>query len=194
MYVYVALQLLHYLIFRLDINIQRTMTDSSPGLCSSIQLIHEKNKRDLGRCVICQNIKDTKGDSKLTSTPEGCKKIIDASHVLQDDILLHFTESDFDQIQYHVNTCYGRYQKSKERIEHRRNSVQDSGFETTNSSDSINTVNDEIRPKRRKTMDKLEPDDKPCIICNQIKCQGVVKQFRSSRASTVVSICGKHRR
>ena len=81
------------------------MTDCSPGLCSSIQLIHdEKNKQDLGRCIICQNIKDMKGDSKLTSNPEGRKKIIDASHVLQDDILPNFTVSFFDPIQYHNNT------------------------------------------------------------------------------------------
>ena len=177
-------KLLHYLIFRSDINIQRIMTGSSPGLCSSIQLIHdEKNKGDLGRCIICQNIKDTKGDSKLTSNPEGRKNIIDASHVLQDDILLNFTESDFDQVQYHVNTSYARYKKMQERIEHRRNAAQDSGFETTTRIDSINTVNPEIRPKRRKTMDKLIPDDKPCIICNQIKCQSVLKRFRISESN-----------
>ena len=95
LFIYIC-KLLHHLIFRSDINIQRIMTDSSPGLFSSIQLIHdEKNKRDLGRCIICQNIKDTKGDSKLASNPEGRKKIIDASHVLQDDILPNFTESFF---------------------------------------------------------------------------------------------------
>ena len=54
---------------------------------SSIQLTKARNI-DLNKCIICQKIKDNKGDGRLTSTEKGRQLIISTSaDILKDDLI-----------------------------------------------------------------------------------------------------------
>ena len=89
------------------------MEDNSPS--TSIELVLKSKRRNFEFCIICQKIKDSNQNTKLTSTPEGREKIIQTSNLLNDDTLVDLVESDLDKIQYHVKTCYARYKKTGER-------------------------------------------------------------------------------
>ena len=68
------------------------------------------SSKSLEKCVICQKIKDNKGDTKLTSTVKGRNVILECSAILKDNLLDGIDE---ENIKYHVNTCYARYVSSK---------------------------------------------------------------------------------
>ena len=70
------------------------------------------SSKSLEKCVICQKIKDNKGDTKLTSTVKGRNVILECSAILKDNLLDGIDE---ENIKYHVNTCYARYVSSKRR-------------------------------------------------------------------------------
>ena len=83
------------------------------SLCHWFQ---KRKKKDLKKCIICQNNKDKKEDSKLTSTEAGGNVIIEASKSLKDEFLHGFRDADVTTIKYHVNTCYVNYKKKKRTI------------------------------------------------------------------------------
>ena len=71
---------------------------------SSLQIVVEtKTKKCIDKCIICQKPKDNQGNKKLTSTANGRSTITECSN--------------FNQIKYHVNTCYSRYVRQKKRTE-----------------------------------------------------------------------------
>lgn len=82
------------------------MSLTSPG----IQLKKESQKRrlDFDKCVLCQKIKDNKGDKKLTSTENGRDLLFESSKILEDNLLSEIQEDEKDEVKYHVNTCYSR--------------------------------------------------------------------------------------
>ena len=94
------------------------------GSPEPISLITRKQKRDVKKCIICQNSKDKNKNTKLTSTEEGRKVIIAASNSLKDDLLHGLNDEDLTNIQYHVNTCYPNYRKKSERLELKRNDTK----------------------------------------------------------------------
>ena len=47
------------------------------GLSEPLPLISKEKKKDLTKCIICENSKYKKGDSKLTSTEAGRNVIRD---------------------------------------------------------------------------------------------------------------------
>ena len=61
-------------------------------------------KRNLRLCSICQNLKDSKGCDKLTSTGNG--NIIIASRLLQDNYLIDITDTELKYIEYHVTVMF----------------------------------------------------------------------------------------
>ena len=146
--------------------------DGSP---EPLPLVLEGQKRDLRLCIICQNVKDCKGCDKLTSTENGRDNIITASRLLQYNYLINIIDTELKNIKYHVNTCYARYQKTKQRF-----STKKLIFPSPpGSSKDVQSPDCEInRPKRRKILDNKEPREKPCIICNQIKCKGDIRKLR----------------
>ena len=90
------------------------------GSPKPLPIISKKKKKDLEKCIICQNSKDKKGESKLTCA-NGRNVITEASKSLKDDLLHGLRDADITNIKYHVNTCYANYRKKKERSELTRN-------------------------------------------------------------------------
>ena len=82
-----------------------------------LPLISKEEKKDPKKCIICQNSKDRKRDSKLTSTEAARNVINEASKSLKDDLLNVLSNVDITNIKYHINTCYANYwEKEKNRI------------------------------------------------------------------------------
>ena len=73
--------------------------------------------KDISKCIICQKLKDNKGNQKLTSIEKGRGVIVECSKLLNDELLEGIPDSQYENIQYHVNTYYPRYVRSKERLE-----------------------------------------------------------------------------
>ena len=58
-----------------------------------LQLIPEK-KLDLQKCIICQKVKDNKGNNNLTSTIKGRENIICSSRILDDKLTNNLTSDE----------------------------------------------------------------------------------------------------
>ena len=76
------------------------MTKNVSGLPESLPLISKMKKKGLQKCIICQNSKDKKEDSKLTSTEAGRNVITEASKSLKDDLLHGLGNADIANIKY----------------------------------------------------------------------------------------------
>ena len=129
--------------------------------------IYAKKKIDLKKCIICQNVKDNKGNTKLTSTENGRNKLFKWSESISDN---KFDDvEDKENIHYHANTCYQRYIRSAER-EKRRQEETEIGNVNVDMDDNVNEEDASCnpRPKRRKSEDKTLS----CVICNQAKSKG----------------------
>ena len=135
-------------------------------------------KKELSRCIICQKIQDNNGSKKLTSTEKGRKCIISCSEHLEDDLMHGLLEIEYNDIKYHVNTCYPRYIRCRERSESKIESATD---EISIQSTPCSSKDPEVRAKRRKIVQSPTlPHEKPCVICNQIKFKGESKRLRIS--------------
>ena len=78
------------------------MSLTSPG----VQLKKEdKKKHNFDRCILCQKVKDSKGDKKLTSTQNGRTLLFEAS---KDNLVTEIPDDEKQNVKYHVNTCYSR--------------------------------------------------------------------------------------
>ena len=126
---------------------------------------------NLDLCIICQHIKDNKGSDKLTSTNDGRQVIIKTSEKLQDGLVVRIdSPNEYDSIKYHVKTCYATYKKRGERYVETSKRKHDE----ENHYDSPLTS----RTKRCKSTTSPEARNKPCVICNHVKCQGDTTRFR----------------
>ena len=92
---------------------------------------------------------------------------------MKDDLLEGIPNRDYDEIKYHVNTCYTRYVRSRERFEKKTEVAQGPGPSTSFTKN---------RPKRRWMWDVnfTLPSEKPCIICDQMKFRRDTKILRTS--------------
>ena len=142
--------------------------------------------KDISKCIICQKLKDNKGNQKLTSTEKGRGVIVECSKLLNDELLEEIPDSQYENIRYHVNTCYPRYVRSKERLEKKAEIVP----KTPQFSDEpsrCSSTSSEGRFKRRKLMGNentsIASEEKPCIICNQMKSRGDTKRLRICEAT-----------
>ena len=139
------------------------------GSPEPISLITKKQKGDVKKCIICQNIKDKNKNTKLTTTEEGRKIIIAASNSLKEGLLYGLNDEDLTNIYYHVNTCYPNYRKKSERLELKGN---DTAKSTPVVADAKSPHHSCIRTKRVKIVDSQIPQMKNGIVCNQAKCRG----------------------
>lgn len=158
------------------------MTDNSPGPSSPIELVPTPTKRNIELCIVCQMKKDTSSATKLTSTPEGRKNVIQVSNLLNDDLLNNLNDRELTFLKYHVKTCYARYKKSGERYAKKQEAKkkEENDLLLQSPSRGIEITNIESRCKRRKTSTDLNPKDKPCVICNLVKHKGTSERFRIS--------------
>ena len=153
------------------------MTDSSPGPSSAVTLIACQQKRNIKLCIICKKAKDSNGSIKLTSTSDGRDKVVKTSKLLSDNVLFNLSESELSAIQYHVNSCYGRYIKSGERFAQKQ-ATEKRPADNQASPKEIASPSSHI--KRRKVTERhsLSIKDKPCIICNHLKRKNVTDRYR----------------
>ena len=152
------------------------MSDDSPGL-SAVQFMPEPNSKDVNLCIICQHKTGSQGNTKLTSTEEGRKVLIQTSQLLQDEIIKNLPESDLNSIKYHVKPCFSNYKKKGERYNQTRKQKAESSTLSPLSSPTNH-------PKRSKVANPpTDLKDKPCVICDHMKCQGESKRYRIGDAS-----------
>ena len=106
--------------------------------------------------------------------------------MLKDELLEQIPDSKYENSQYHVNTCYPRYVRSKEWLEEKAEIVP----KTPQFSDEpsrCSSTSSEGRFKRRKLMGNentsVASEEKPCIICNQMKSRRHTKRLRICEAT-----------
>ena len=121
------------------------LNEPQSGLNISLQIL-----KDVNKCIICQKKKDNKGNTKLASTDKGTETIINCSGCLKDDLLEGIPSRNYDEIKYHMNTCYPRYVRSRERFEKKTEIAQ---IEDLNDEPKPSTSFTENRPKRRRVSD-----------------------------------------
>ena len=116
------------------------------------------------------------------------------SKLLNDELLEGIPDSQYENIQYHVNTCYPRYVRCKEQLEKKAEIVLKTPQFSDDSSRCGNTSS-EGRFKRRQLMGNentsIASEEKPCIICNQMKYRGDTKRLRiceATRANLFLSV------
>ena len=148
---------------------------------SSIQLTKARNI-DLNKCILCQKIKDNKGDRRLTSTEKGRQLIISTStDILKDDLISDVKGEELCLLKYHVNTCYSRYIRQRDRTESK---ALEKNCENAGPSEASNQeeFKADCRETKRRRISTEQPgnkvSEKPCIICNQVKHQGENKKYR----------------
>ena len=133
--------------------------------------------KDVNKCIICQKNKD-KGNADLASTEKGREN---CSSCLKDDLLEGIPNRNYDEIKYHVNTCYPRYVRSSKRFEKKTEIAQ---IEDLIDELGPSTSFTQNKPTRRRVSDVnfTLPSEKPCIICNHMKSRGDTKILRISEA------------
>lgn len=152
------------------------MTDDSPGTVG-INLVPQLKGKNIDLCIICQHKKDSKGESKLTSTENGRTILIDASRFFEDGIIQDLDEASLKIIQYHLHSCFSSYRKKWERAK-KRSLDHEPSDPSPSTTSYINHTN---RPKRSKLLStQPSPNEKTCIICYHIKCHGDSKRYRVS--------------
>ena len=152
------------------------MSAKTPGSCHSVQLVPPPSTRNLSLCLICQHVKDSNGSSSLSSTEAGRQVIIDTSRKLNDDLLHGIESEDLKRIQYHCKGCYGPYrlkgQRYKPEPTKRKSESEDISKDSFLVSPSTN------RQKRSKPSKSPDVKEKPCVICDHVKCHGVSERSR----------------
>ena len=68
----------------------------------------DKKKRNFDRSILCQKVKDSKGDKKLRSTLNGTTLLFQSSTILKYDLVTEIPDDEKQNVKYHVNTCYSR--------------------------------------------------------------------------------------
>ena len=148
------------------------MSNNTPGPSDAVQLVPNPKPLKLELCLICQNVKDSAGSFKLISTDAGRQTIISTSRKLEDGLVTSIDPNRLVDIRYHVKSCYGTYKKkgARHKVEIPKRKPEEPDLPPLM---SLIT-----RPKRSKTITSPDPTEKPCVICNHVKCQGDTKSFR----------------
>ena len=156
------------------------MSAKTPGSCNSVLLVPpssaKSKSRNLDLCLICQHVKDVKGSSQLSSTEAGRKVVIDASEKLQDGFLNGIDPTKLTEIKYHTKSCYATYRLKGQRV--KPDAAKRKSEHEADSDPSLTSPTGSSRPKRTKATTPPDIKNKPCIICNHIKCQGVLEKSR----------------
>ena len=86
----------------------------------------------------------------------------------------NLSDHDLEKIQYHVKTCYASYKRKGERNEQKKSKLKRISEEPTESFLSS------PENRQKNVSAPASPKAKPCVICNQMKCQGDAKRYRIS--------------
>ena len=147
------------------------MSNNTPGSFHAVQLVPNPKSLKLELCFICQNVKDSAGSSKLTSTEAGRQTIISTSRKLEDGLVTNIDQNRLFDVRYDVKFCYATYKKKGaiHKVESPKRKLEEP--------DLSPLMSQVTRPKRFKTITSPDPRDKLCVICNHVKCQGDTKRF-----------------
>ena len=160
------------------------MSEETPGSSHSVQLVQDSPKPlNLDLCFICQRSKDSTGSTKLTSTEDGRNTIISTSEKLKDGLIDRIDHTQRTNIKYHVKSCYSTYKKKGNRF------VEDTSKRKPEEEDLDSPLTSPIvRPKRSKSIKSPELKNKPCIICDHVKCQGNTERVRIEKLEVAVRL------
>ena len=88
------------------------MSNNTPGPSNVVQLVSNPKPLKLELCLICQNVKDSAGSSKLAR-----QRLVDRK--LEDGLVTNINENRLVDIRYHVKYCYATYKKkgAKHKVE-----------------------------------------------------------------------------
>ena len=78
------------------------MSNNNPGSSNALQLLPNPKPLKLELCLICQNVKDSAGSSKLTSTEASRQTII--SRKLKHGLVTNIDQNRLVDIRYHVKS------------------------------------------------------------------------------------------
>ena len=147
------------------------MSNNTPGPSDAVQLVPNPKPLKLELCLICQNVKDSAGSSKLTSTEAGRQTIISTSRKLEDGLVTNIDQNRLFDVRYDVKFCYATYKKkgARHKVETPKRKPEEP--------DLSPLMSQVTRPKRFKTITSPDPREKLCVICNHVKCQGDTKRF-----------------
>ena len=88
------------------------LSNNTPGPSNAVQLVPNPKPLRLELCLICQNVKDSAGSSKLTSTEAGRQKIISTSRKLNDGLVTNIDQNRFE-ISRQILLRYVQEERSK---------------------------------------------------------------------------------
>ena len=86
------------------------------------------------------------------------------------------SDHELEKIQYQVKTCYASYKKEGERNKQKKSKLKKTSEEPIDSFLS----SPENCQKWTKVSTTVSPKEKPCVICNQMNCQGDAKRYQIS--------------
>ena len=78
------------------------MSKNTPGPSNIVQFVTNPKPLKLELCLICQNVKDSAGSSKLTSTEASRQTII--SRKLKHGLVTNIDQNRLVDIRYHVKS------------------------------------------------------------------------------------------
>ena len=88
------------------------------------------------------------------------------SKSLNDELMNNLSENNIEKIQYHVKSYYALYKRKGERNDQKKTKNKRTSEEPIDSFLS----SPKNRQKRTKVSTPMSPKEKPCVICNQMKC------------------------
>ena len=80
------------------------MSNNTGGLCNVVQLVANPKSLKLELCLICQNVKDSAGSSKLPNTEAVRQTIISTSGKLEDGLVTNIDQNRLVDVRYYVKS------------------------------------------------------------------------------------------
>ena len=80
------------------------MSNNTGGLWNVVQLIANPKSLKLELCLICQNVKDSAGSSKLPSTEAVRQTILSTSRKFEDGLVTNIDQNRLVDVRYHVKS------------------------------------------------------------------------------------------
>ena len=141
---------------------------------------------DRAKCVICQE----KTQEKVISTPNGCKRIREASDIQNDSVTkrIKLVAADSDFYYHMLNKCYEKYTNStllqhfRQREELQNASPSSSGTSRTATRTQSTAYSSPNPINTRSVMYQMN-----CIICHQRSHKREFNKFRTSEDNRAMS-------
>ena len=101
----------------LDNQTRTNMLNNAPGPSNALHLVPNPKPLNLELWLLCQNVKESAGSSKLTSAVAVRQTILSTSNKFEDGLVTSIDQNRLVDIRYHVTSCYTTYKKKRARHE-----------------------------------------------------------------------------